>query len=69
MIYPVLLRRKLFFDLLANDKIFGLKDTDSQIQHFLIYAGATRIPVPQTIKKKDTYLIELMMLSAPQSQH
>ena len=50
MIYPVLLRRKLFFDLLANDKIFGLKDTDSQIERFLIYAGATRIPVPQTIK-------------------
>lgn len=50
MVCAVVLKRKLFFDILCDVGIFRIQTPSSQIEHFLIYAGATKLPVPNTVK-------------------
>lgn len=50
MITIVVLKRRLFFDILCEAKIFGIIHNIPQLEHFLIYAGATKMPAAQTVR-------------------
>lgn len=50
MAAPVILKRRLFFNIMAECNLFGISTIDSQIEHFMIYGGAYKLPSPNTIK-------------------